>query len=84
MDINDVRATKGARATFGKFGLDLMMADVRVTHGVCFVRGRIRPLPKRNIPFVEGATNECAKAIKRIPEVKEVVLECTYQEPHFS
>jgi hypothetical protein len=84
MVINDVRATKGARAKFGKFGLDLLMADVRVTHGVCFVRGSIQALPKVNLKSVEQTTIDCAKSIKQLPEVKEVVLECSYKEPYFN
>lgn len=82
MDINDVRATKSARNAFGKKGIDLMMADVRVQHGVCFVRGQLKALPKWNIESVEKEAMQVANMIKRLPEVKECVLECTYREAY--
>ena len=82
MDINDVRATKGARNSFGKRGIDLQMADVRVQHGVCFVRGMLKALPKWNIESIEKEAMVVANMIKRMPEVKEVVLECSYREAY--
>ena len=83
MDINDVRSTKYARSAFTKRGIDITMAEVRVMHGVCFVRGKLKPMPKWSIPSVEKEAENIAKMIRRQPEVKECVLECTYQENYF-
>ncbi|MBS1718035.1 MAG: hypothetical protein JSS72_09930 [Armatimonadetes bacterium] len=82
--IDDVRGTKAARSAFGKHGIDLTMADVRVQHGVCFVRGQLKALPKWRMPSVEHEAERTASLLKRTPEIKEVVLECTYREDHFN
>lgn len=84
MDINDVRATKFARSAFTKRGVDISMADVRVMHGVCFVRGKLKAMPKWNIKSIEHEASFIAGIIKRQPDVKECVLECTYQEAYFN
>lgn len=83
MDINDVRGTKFARSAFGKRGIDLTMADVRVQHGVCFVRGMLKAAPKWDIPSVEKEAHLVAGIIKRQATIKECVMECTYQEKFF-
>ncbi len=83
MDVNDLRATKFARSAFGKRGIDISMADVRVLHGVCFVRGKLKVLPKWDIKSIENEAAFIAGIIKRQPDVKECVLECTYQESYF-
>jgi hypothetical protein len=83
MDIEDVRGTKFARSAFTKRGIDITMADVRVTHGVCFVRGRLKAAPKTNIKNVETECLQIAGIIRRQANIKECVLDCTYQEPYF-
>ena len=84
MDVNDVRGTKSARSAFGKRGIDISMADVRVQHGVCFVRGTLKALPKWEIPNIEKEANQIATLLKRGAEIREVVLECTYKENYFA
>ena len=83
MDINDVRGTKYARTAFARRGIDISMADVRVMHGVCFVRGKLRPMPKWDIRHVEAECQKIAGIIKKQAEIKECIMECTYQEPYF-
>ncbi len=80
MDIGDVRGTKYARSAFTKRGIDISMADVRVMHGVCFVRGKLKAMPKWDIESVEHESAKIANIIKRQPDIKECVLECAYQE----
>jgi hypothetical protein len=83
MDVNDVRGTKAARSIFGKHGIDLRLADVRVTHGVCFVRGCLCALPKCNVKSVEETANLVCKVIRQQATIKECVLECTFKEEFF-
>jgi len=84
MDINDRRATKYARSCFIKRGIDLQMADVRVQHGVCFVRGCIQAAAKVSMKSVEHEAYLVTQIIRRSPDIKECVLECTYKEQWFN
>ncbi|MBI1757238.1 MAG: hypothetical protein HYR64_09050 [Fimbriimonas ginsengisoli] len=83
MDINDIRGTKYARTAFSKRGIDISNADVRVQHGICFVRGLLKPMPRWNINSVKAECEHIASIIRRSEVVKDVVLECTYKEDYF-
>ena len=83
MDISDLRGTKLARTAFGKRGIDISLADVRVQHGVCFVRGALKALPKWDIHSIEARAREIANILRRSAEIKEVILECSFKEDYF-
>lgn len=83
-DINDVRLQKQARIHFMKHNLDLTMADVRVTYGVCFVTGRMRKMPKSDVKNVEQETLKVCDILKKVSGMKEVILQnCTFDEEQF-
>ena len=42
----------------------------------------LKALPKWNIESIEKEAMVVANMIKRMPEVKEVVLECSYREAY--
>ena len=83
MDRKDVTLTKLARSYFGKHGLDLRMADVRVSYGVCYVNGKIERLPKEKVASVKERTEFVAGLIRQISGMKDVILHCEYQETAF-
>jgi hypothetical protein len=83
MDKKDVTLTKQVRSYFGKHGLDLRTADVRVTYGVCHVTGKIEKIPKEDVKSVKDRTQFVTSLIRQISGIKEVVLNCDYQEDVF-
>lgn len=83
MNSVDVRLNKQARSYFGKHDLDISHADVRVTYGTCIISGKISRLPKTKVESVEDRTLYVAGIINRMPGIREVVLQCTYQEEFF-
>lgn len=83
MDINDVRLTKQARNLFGKHDLDITMADIRVSYGVCRINGMLQKLPKTNVENVEARTNKVAEFIQKLPGIKQVVVNCSFKEDYF-
>lgn len=43
-DPADIAATKMMRRELGKRMIDVNQADIRVMHGVCYIRGVVRPI----------------------------------------
>jgi len=80
MENNDVKLTKQARSMFGKHDIDITMADVRVTYGVCTVAGKLQKLPKTKVEKIETRVQQIASYIKQLPGIREVVLFCEYKE----
>ncbi len=73
-DPKDVEANKIVRREFNKRQLDITLADLRVSHGVVFIRGVIRPQP--------GTTADARTEVEHIvhllklrPEIRDVVIE---------
>jgi hypothetical protein len=79
-DPNDVRGTKAARSVFGRKGVDVSMADVRVLHGVLHVRGVVRPIKGNGITDIKKQVEDTVKVLKNKAEIKEVVLDLAYRE----
>lgn len=76
---DDVRGTKHARSEFGRRGIDLTQADLRVMHGVCYVRGSVRALRSANIPDLKAEMEKIAKILKTKQEIKDVIMDCIYR-----
>jgi hypothetical protein len=80
MENNDVKLTKQTRNMFGKHDIDISMADVRVSYGVCTVSGKLQKLPKTKVEKVEVRVQQIASYIRQLPGIREVVLHCEYKE----
>ena len=80
MDHKDIKLQKLARSYFGKHDLDISMADVRITYGVCTISGKIRRIPRAKVDSVEKRTEYVAGLLKTLPGIKEVVLQCAYED----
>jgi hypothetical protein len=75
----DVRGTKAARAEIGRRGFDITHTDIRVMHGICYVRGTIKVLRGSNIPDGKTEMEKLAKILRSKPEIKDVVLDCIFR-----
>ncbi len=79
-DPKDVAGTKAARSFFGRRGIDLTLADIRVMHGVCYLRGTVSAVRGPGAPAdVKTECEQCARLLKQRPEIRDVVLDCTYR-----
>lgn len=78
-DPKDVAGTKFARSYFGRRGVDLTLADVRVMHGVCYLRGTVSAVKGSGVHDVKSECEQCARLLKQRPEIRDVVLDCTYR-----
>lgn len=75
-DPNDVAGTKAVRRELSKRNFDTTMADLRVTHGVAYIRGSIRMIKGGN-PDIKAELEIVAKVLRTNPFIKEVVVDCS-------
>lgn len=75
MSDEDLRASKYVRALFARRGLDVSRCDIRVNHGVCYVRGQVQKMGGVVIPDMDAEIENCAKVIRGRSEVRDVVID---------
>lgn len=74
-DPGDVEGTKILRREFNKRAIDITQADLRVMHGVAYVRGLVRAMKGAEQPVSE-MLDQVSKAVRSRPEIREVVIDC--------
>ncbi len=75
-DPKDVAATKMVRQEFSKRNLDTTRADLRVTHGVVYIRGSVGVI-KGGPPDVRSEIETIAKVLRTRPGIRDVIVDCT-------
>jgi hypothetical protein len=78
VDVNDVRGLRVARAELSKRGIDTMRADVRMMHGVLYVRGTIVAMPGCPIPDIQHEMDHIVHILRQKPEIRDVIIDCTF------
>jgi hypothetical protein len=76
---DDVRGTKYARSELARRGIDSTQADIRVMHGICYIRGSLRALRSANIPDLRSEMEKIAKILRTKAEIKDVVIDAIYR-----
>jgi len=82
-DPNDVHATKLARREFNKHLVDVTQADIRVNHGTVHVRGTIQAQRGSHYHDVEEECQRICRILRQRPEIRDVVMDCTYRNLSF-
>lgn len=77
-DPKDVEATKILRREFNKRQLDLTLADLRVSHGVAYIRGTIR-LMRGASGDVESVVSAIVRSLRSRPEIRDVIVEAIFR-----
>ena len=57
----------------------MTLADIRVTHGVVYIRGTIRAIRGSNIRDIRSEMEIVGRVLRQKPEVRDVVLDCMYR-----
>ncbi len=78
-DPKDVAGTKVVRKEFTKRKVDTSLADIRVMHGVAYVRGTLQPVRGAGIVDIKHEVEHIARIIRTRPEIRDVVIDCTYR-----
>lgn len=77
-DPKDVETTKIVRREFNRRAIDTSLADIRVSHGVVYIRGTIKPMrggagdPKHEVEII-------SRALRTRPEIRDVVVDCIFR-----
>jgi hypothetical protein len=77
MGMDDKHANKLVRSVFNKRGVDLSQTDLRVSHGVVYIRGIIKFIKGRETENPAHAMGQVIKALRQQPEIRDVVSEYT-------
>ncbi|MBV6457082.1 MAG: hypothetical protein HONBIEJF_00189 [Fimbriimonadaceae bacterium] len=76
-DPKDVEATKLVRREFNRRAIDTTMADIRVMHGVVYIRGTIKPMRGGGDP--KGEVELIVRVLRTKPEIRDVVVDATFR-----
>ncbi len=68
-----------ARSYLGRRGIDVTLADVRVMHGVCYIRGTVSAIKGAGVANVKAEVEQAARILRQKAEIRDVVLDCTYR-----
>lgn len=77
-DANDVRASKYLRSELGRKMIDVSQADVRVMHGVAYIRGVVKTIPG-GPSELKSAIQTCCDGLRQKGIVKDVVIDCAFR-----
>ncbi len=78
-DPKDVEATRVVRKEFIKHRVDTTMADLRVSHGVVYIRGLIKREKGAAYVDLKTETERIARIIRQRPGIRDVVIDCQYR-----
>ena len=80
VDQNDVRGQRIARTEFARRGVDISRADLYVMHGILYMRGEIKPMPKSLILDMNSEMGIITKILRQRPEIRDIVLDIKTQD----
>lgn len=75
----DVALTKQVRRDFIRHHIDMTLADVRVSHGVVYIRGTLRPEGRNASVNLKEECERIARNLRTRPGVRDVVLDVLYR-----
>lgn len=78
-DRGDIEATKRARREFTKHHIDISRADLRVMHGVVYLRGIVLKEHGAHYEDVKTETERIGRLLRQLPQVRDVVIDVMYR-----
>ena len=80
VDQNDFRGQRIARTEFARRGVDISRADLYVMHGILYMRGEVKPMPKSLIVDMNSEMGIITKILRQRPEIRDIVLDIKTQD----
>ncbi len=77
-DIKDVRGLKMARTELGKRGVDTTRCDVRMHHGVLYIKGAVSIARGAVIKDLRTEMEHIGRILKQKSDIKDVVIDCQF------
>jgi hypothetical protein len=78
-DPHDVSASKLVRRDFGRSGLDITYTDIRVLHGVVYIRGTVSVNKATEVEDPKAEMERVARVLRQRPGIKDVVVDVRYK-----
>jgi hypothetical protein len=78
-DPHDIHGTRMARTELSKRGVDVTRADVRVMHGVCYIKGMVSAMPGKTIPDLHAEMEHIRHILRQKPDIRDVILDCDFR-----
>lgn len=63
----------------GRRGVDLTLCDLRVMHGVCYIRGTVSAVKGSGVLDIKTEIEHCARLLRQKPEIRDVVIDVRYR-----
>jgi hypothetical protein len=80
VDQNDFRGQRIARAEFARRGIDISRSDLYLMHGVMYMRGEVKAMPKVSIANMESELGLICKILRQRPEIRDVVMDIKHDQ----
>jgi len=77
-DERDVRGLRISRTELSKRGIDTTRCDLRVLHGVLYIKGMVSVTKGAVIPDIRLEMEHIARVLRQKQEIRDVVLDCQY------
>ena len=77
-DAKDVRGLRIARTELTKRGIDIGRADMRMMHGVLFIKGTVAVTRGNAIKDLKVEMDHIGRVLRQKPDIRDVVLDCQY------
>jgi hypothetical protein len=77
-DQKDIHGMRMARTELSKRGIDTTRADVRVAHGVCYIKGLITTVAGSEIKDIRIEMEHIRHVLRQKPDIRDVVLDCQF------
>lgn len=79
-DRADIETTKRARREFVKHHIDISRADLRVMHGVVYLRGTVARERGSTFDDLKTETERIGRLLRQLQGVRDVVIDVSYRQ----
>jgi hypothetical protein len=77
-DLSDVRGLRISRTELTKRGIDITRADLRMSHGVLYVKGAISVLKGAAIKDLKAEVEHIRLLLRQKPDIRDVIVDVQY------
>jgi|CXWL01.1.fsa_nt_gi hypothetical protein len=76
----DTEGTKRARREFNKHKIDISRADMRVMHGVLYLRGQVQRVPGAEYEDLKVETERVGRLLRQVQGIRDVAIDVQYRK----
>ncbi len=76
----DSDATKRARRAFTKAMIDITKADMRVMHGVLYLRGQVQKIAGAEYADLKVETERVGRLLRQVQGIRDVAIDVQYKK----